>query len=122
MYAPTTGPPVSRKILWGNTSLDSIDFIIPLQTPCIEQLDARNTGLTEQVMPMLGRALRLGSQLTVLHLESAILSGRPLMILGNCLTPLLSSTALVHNTNFITTITDQGLGGKKEITYGILMT
>ena len=31
---------------------------------------------------MLGRALRLGSQLTVLHLESAILSGRPLMILG----------------------------------------
>ena len=53
-----------------------------MQTPCIEQLDARSTGLTEQVMPMLGRALRLGSQLTVLHLEAAILSGRPLMILG----------------------------------------
>ena len=76
--------------------LQTMKTYISLQTPCIEQLDARNTGLTEQVMPMLGRALRLGSQLTVLHLESAIISGRPLMILGTCVFIFSSKTAVLR--------------------------
>ncbi|CAH1792889.1 unnamed protein product, partial [Owenia fusiformis] len=51
------------------------------KTPCIEFLDARNCVFTEQTMPMLGRAIRMGSALTILHLENANLSGRPLLIL-----------------------------------------
>ena len=52
------------------------------QTPCLEHLEARNCQITEQIMPMLGRALRLGSMLATLHLENCMLAGRPLMILG----------------------------------------
>ncbi|XP_064622160.1 protein phosphatase 1 regulatory subunit 37-like isoform X2 [Lineus longissimus] len=55
------------------------------KTPCLENLDARNCLFTEQSMPFLGRALRLGSNLTTLHLESCSLSGRPLLILVGAL-------------------------------------
>ena len=52
------------------------------QTPCLEHFEARGCPISEQMMPFVGRALRLGSMVTTLHLENAIMSGRPLMILG----------------------------------------
>lgn len=51
------------------------------RTPSVEYLDARNTNLNETNMPILSRALRLGSRLHTLHLESCNLTGRPLIIL-----------------------------------------
>lgn len=56
--------------------------IFSLQTCCLEELEARNTTLNEVSMPILGRALKVGSQLQVLKLENCNLSGRPLIILG----------------------------------------
>ena len=52
------------------------------QTSCIKQLDARCCTVLDQVMPVLGRAIRMGAQVAVLHLENSVASGRPLMILG----------------------------------------
>ncbi|XP_076316399.1 uncharacterized protein LOC143228866 isoform X2 [Tachypleus tridentatus] len=51
------------------------------KTPCIQYIDARNTGLNDQSMLILGRALRLGSGLFILHLENSGLNGRSLVIL-----------------------------------------
>ncbi|XP_039289055.1 protein phosphatase 1 regulatory subunit 37-like [Nilaparvata lugens] len=55
------------------------------RTKCLEELEARNTTLTEQYMPILSRALRLSSQLVVLKLENCNLSGRPIVILAAAL-------------------------------------
>uniref|UniRef100_A0A1B6JTL2 Protein phosphatase 1 regulatory subunit 37 n=1 Tax=Homalodisca liturata TaxID=320908 RepID=A0A1B6JTL2_9HEMI len=55
------------------------------RTKCLEELDARNTTLNEQFMPILSRALRLSTQLHVLKLENCNLSGRPIVILGAAL-------------------------------------
>ena len=52
------------------------------QTRCLEQLEARNVTLNEQFMPILSRALRIGTQLQILKLENCNLSGRPIIILG----------------------------------------
>ena len=52
------------------------------QTPCLQYLDIRNTVWTEQALPFLGRSIRLDCCLTVLHMECANLSGRPLFLLG----------------------------------------
>lgn len=54
----------------------------PLQTSCLQYLDARNTPLLDHSAPFVARALRIRSSLAVLHLENASLSGRPLMLLG----------------------------------------
>ncbi|CAH1401982.1 unnamed protein product [Nezara viridula] len=51
------------------------------RTKCLEELECRGTVLTEQVVPILGRALRLGTQLQVLKLEACSLSGRSLVVL-----------------------------------------
>ncbi|XP_060070550.1 protein phosphatase 1 regulatory subunit 37-like [Ylistrum balloti] len=51
------------------------------KTPCLYFLDARNCDLNDRLIPVMGRALRMGSFLTTLHLESTSLSGRPLVIL-----------------------------------------
>ncbi|KAG8266027.1 hypothetical protein J6590_080544 [Homalodisca vitripennis] len=55
------------------------------RTKCLEELDARNTTLNEQFMPILSRALRLSTQLHVLKLENCNLSGRPIVILAAAL-------------------------------------
>uniref|UniRef100_A0A1B6DCG1 Protein phosphatase 1 regulatory subunit 37 n=1 Tax=Clastoptera arizonana TaxID=38151 RepID=A0A1B6DCG1_9HEMI len=55
------------------------------RTKCLEELDARNTTLNEQFMPILSRALRLSTQLHVLKLENCNLSGRPIGILAAAL-------------------------------------
>lgn len=52
------------------------------QTSCLQYLDARSTPLLDHSAPFVARALRIRSSLTVLHLENASLSGRPLMLLG----------------------------------------
>lgn len=55
------------------------------KTRCLEQLEARNVTLNEQYMPILSRALKLGTQLQVLKLENCGLSGRPIIILAAAL-------------------------------------
>ncbi|XP_027766867.1 protein phosphatase 1 regulatory subunit 37-like, partial [Empidonax traillii] len=52
------------------------------KTSCLQCLEARNTPLPDSAAPFVARALRISSSLAVLHLESAALSGRPLMLLG----------------------------------------
>ena len=64
------------------------------RTPSVEYLDARSTNLNETNMPILGRALRLGSRLHTLHLESCNLTGRPLIILTAALRQNESLTEL----------------------------
>jgi len=56
--------------------------LLCLQTRCLEELKACNVALNEQFMPILSRALRIGTQLQVLKLENCDLSGRPVIILG----------------------------------------
>ncbi|CAL1527121.1 unnamed protein product [Lymnaea stagnalis] len=51
------------------------------RTPSLTCLDLRNCDLNERIIPIFGRALKLGCHLTILHLESVSLSGRPLVIL-----------------------------------------
>ncbi|XP_071081394.1 protein phosphatase 1 regulatory subunit 37-like isoform X1 [Haliotis cracherodii] len=51
------------------------------RTPHLIHLDMRNCDLNERSIPIIGRALKLGSTLTVLHLENISLSGRALIIL-----------------------------------------
>ncbi|XP_067682875.1 protein phosphatase 1 regulatory subunit 37-like isoform X2 [Haliotis asinina] len=51
------------------------------RTPHLVHLDMRNCDLNERSIPIIGRALKLGSTLTVLHLENISLSGRALIIL-----------------------------------------
>lgn len=55
------------------------------KTLCLEQLEARNLTLNEQFMPILSRALRIGTQLQVLKLENCGLAGRPIVILTSSL-------------------------------------
>ncbi|XP_064408661.1 protein phosphatase 1 regulatory subunit 37 isoform X2 [Latimeria chalumnae] len=55
------------------------------KTNCLQYLEARNTPLLDHSAPFVARALRISSSLTVLHLESASLSGRPLMLLATAL-------------------------------------
>lgn len=62
-------------------------FDLMYQTPCLHYLDIRNTVWTEQSIQLLGRSLRMDCCLTVLHMEGANLTGRPLFLLGtyvNC--------------------------------------
>ncbi|XP_050429938.1 protein phosphatase 1 regulatory subunit 37 [Adelges cooleyi] len=55
------------------------------KSKCLEELEARNTILSEQSMQILGRALRFGSQLYVLKLENCNLSDRTLSSLASSL-------------------------------------
>ncbi|XP_035684376.1 protein phosphatase 1 regulatory subunit 37-like [Branchiostoma floridae] len=55
------------------------------KTQCLEYLDARSTLITEQTAPHLSRALRMGSRIQTLHLESTNLSGRPMFLLMSAL-------------------------------------
>ncbi|XP_035233055.1 protein phosphatase 1 regulatory subunit 37-like, partial [Stegodyphus dumicola] len=51
------------------------------KTTSLVHLNARSTGLNEQVLLIVGRALRLGSNLVTLHLENCGIFGRCLVIL-----------------------------------------
>jgi len=53
-----------------------------VKTPCLEILEARGCSFNDPAMTMIGRSLRLGSHVRILHLENCFLSGRPLMLLG----------------------------------------
>ena len=53
-----------------------------MKTPCLEILEARGCSFNDPAMTMIGRSLRLGSHVRILHLENCFLSGRPLMLLG----------------------------------------
>ena len=56
--------------------------LIFFQTPGLTFLDARSCDINERLIPILGRALRMGCFLQILHLENTYLSGRALVILG----------------------------------------
>lgn len=49
---------------------------------CLRLFDGHSVPLTEQAVPFVGRALRLSNTLVTLHLESASLSGRPILLIG----------------------------------------
>ncbi|KAL1131652.1 hypothetical protein AAG570_011265 [Ranatra chinensis] len=51
------------------------------RTKSLENLECRNTALTEQYMPIICKALRVGTQLQVLRLENCGLGGRSIVIL-----------------------------------------
>lgn len=51
------------------------------KTPCLTFLDARSCDINERLLPFLGRALKMGCFLKILHLENTYLSGRALVIL-----------------------------------------
>ncbi|CAL1275333.1 unnamed protein product [Larinioides sclopetarius] len=51
------------------------------KTTSLVNMNARSTGLNEQVLLIIGRALRLGSNLVTLHLENCGIFGRCLVIL-----------------------------------------
>lgn len=70
-----------KSVLFYFVSNSHSNFVY-FQTCCLEELEARNTTLNEIFMPILGRALKVGSQLQILKLENCNLSGRPLIILG----------------------------------------
>lgn len=53
------------------------------KTRCLHYLDIRNTVWTEQSISLLGRSLRMDCCLTVLHMEGANLTGRPLYLLAS---------------------------------------
>ncbi|CAC5402905.1 PPP1R37 [Mytilus coruscus] len=51
------------------------------KTPALTFLDARSCDINERSLPIMGRALRMGCFLKILHLENTYLSGRSLVIL-----------------------------------------
>ncbi|KAL7635196.1 UNVERIFIED_CONTAM: hypothetical protein RMT77_014182 [Armadillidium vulgare] len=55
------------------------------RTPSLRILEAKNTNLSEQNMPIICKALRLGTHLHTLHLENCNLTGRPLVSLAGAL-------------------------------------
>jgi len=57
-------------------------LVMCLKTACLEMLEARGCSFNDPAMTMIGRSLRLGSYVRILHLENSFLSGRPLMLLG----------------------------------------
>lgn len=73
----------------GNQQIFFLNFIKKLQkkfqSKCLEELEARNTILSESSMAVLGRSLKFDSQLYVLKLENCNLSDRTLTSLGNYL-------------------------------------
>lgn len=62
---------------------DVITILIIFQSKCLEELEARNTILSESNMTLLGRSLKFGSQLCVLKLENCNLADRALTSLGD---------------------------------------
>ncbi|XP_062861334.1 protein phosphatase 1 regulatory subunit 37 isoform X2 [Trichomycterus rosablanca] len=55
------------------------------KTSSLQYLDAKNTPLLDYSAPFVARALRISGSLTILHLETTGLSGRPLMLLATAL-------------------------------------
>jgi len=59
-----------------------MNLFLFFQTPSLTFLDARSCDINERLLPFLGRALKMGCFLKILHLENTYLSGRALVILG----------------------------------------
>lgn len=51
------------------------------KTPCLQFLEIRNTNINEQMLLILGRALRIGSNLVSLNFENCGLTGRAIVVL-----------------------------------------
>ncbi|KAA0190003.1 hypothetical protein HAZT_HAZT001002 [Hyalella azteca] len=79
----------------------------------VRSLNARGTNLNEANMPILGKALKLGSRLHTLHLENCNLTGRPLVT--------LTAALKLNDTLVKLYLADNRLGSSDCIQIGNLM-
>ncbi|KAM9481789.1 protein phosphatase 1 regulatory subunit 37 [Clarias gariepinus] len=90
------------------------------KTSSLQYLDARNTPLLDHSAPFVARALRISGSLTVLHLESAGLSGRPLMLLATALKMNMNLRELYLADNKLNGLQDSAqLGNLLKFNYNI---
>ncbi|KAI5098555.1 protein phosphatase 1 regulatory subunit 37, partial [Silurus meridionalis] len=90
------------------------------KTSSLQYLDARNTPLLDHSAPFVARALRISGSLTVLHLENAGLSGRPLMLLATALKMNMNLRELYLADNKINGLQDSAqLGNLLKFNYNI---
>uniref|UniRef100_A0A671K5Y8 Protein phosphatase 1 regulatory subunit 37 n=1 Tax=Sinocyclocheilus anshuiensis TaxID=1608454 RepID=A0A671K5Y8_9TELE len=86
----------------------------------LQYLDARNTPLLDHSAPFVARALRISGSLTVLHLESAGISGRPLMLLATALKMNMNLRELYLAENKLNGLQDSAqLGNLLKFNYNI---
>ncbi|TMS07075.1 Protein phosphatase 1 regulatory subunit 37 [Larimichthys crocea] len=90
------------------------------KTSSLQYLDARNTPLLDHSAPFVARALRISGSLAVLHLESAGLSGRPLMLLATALKMNMNLRELYLADNKLNGLQDSAqLGNLLKFNYNI---
>ncbi|KAK3570855.1 hypothetical protein QTP86_028280 [Hemibagrus guttatus] len=90
------------------------------KTSSLQYLDARSTPLLDHSAPFVARALRISGSLTVLHLESAGLSGRPLMLLATALKMNMNLRELYLADNKLNGLQDSAqLGNLLKFNYNI---
>ncbi|XP_050990686.1 protein phosphatase 1 regulatory subunit 37 [Labeo rohita] len=90
------------------------------KTSSLQYLDARNTPLLDHSAPFVARALRISGSLTVLHLENAGISGRPLMLLATALKMNMNLRELYLAENKLNGLQDSAqLGNLLKFNYNI---
>lgn len=90
------------------------------KTSSLQYLDARNTPLLDYSAPFVARALRISGSLTVLHLENAGISGRPLMLLATALKMNMNLRELYLAENKLNGLQDSAqLGNLLKFNYNI---
>ncbi|KAG7332854.1 hypothetical protein KOW79_002989 [Hemibagrus wyckioides] len=90
------------------------------KTSSLQYLDARSTPLLDHSAPFVARALRISGSLTVLHLENAGLSGRPLMLLATALKMNMNLRELYLADNKLNGLQDSAqLGNLLKFNYNI---
>ncbi|XP_027013344.1 protein phosphatase 1 regulatory subunit 37 [Tachysurus fulvidraco] len=90
------------------------------KTSSLQYLDARCTPLLDHSAPFVARALRISGSLTVLHLENAGLSGRPLMLLATALKMNMNLRELYLADNKLNGLQDSAqLGNLLKFNYNI---
>uniref|UniRef100_A0A671K3Z4 Protein phosphatase 1 regulatory subunit 37 n=1 Tax=Sinocyclocheilus anshuiensis TaxID=1608454 RepID=A0A671K3Z4_9TELE len=90
------------------------------KTSSLQYLDARNSPLLDHSAPFVARALRISGSLTVLHLENAGISGRPLMLLATALKMNMNLRELYLAENKLSGLQDSAqLGNLLKFNYNI---
>uniref|UniRef100_A0A672RKN7 Protein phosphatase 1 regulatory subunit 37 n=1 Tax=Sinocyclocheilus grahami TaxID=75366 RepID=A0A672RKN7_SINGR len=90
------------------------------KTSSLQYLDARNSPLLDHSAPFVARALRISGSLTILHLENAGISGRPLMLLATALKMNMNLRELYLAENKLSGLQDSAqLGNLLKFNYNI---
>uniref|UniRef100_A0A672M2G3 Protein phosphatase 1 regulatory subunit 37 n=1 Tax=Sinocyclocheilus grahami TaxID=75366 RepID=A0A672M2G3_SINGR len=90
------------------------------KTSSLQYLDARSTPLLDHSAPFVARALRISGSLTILHLENAGISGRPLMLLATALKMNMNLRELYLAENKLNGLQDSAqLGNLLKFNYNI---